>query len=106
MFSTKWNSKDRNAKTWIMVSIVIQFWRFHMPFCSDAWVVKTRLNGSSVAPSSPLTSIPTCTKIYGGILNWNSKALRNGVVGIGQEAGIRARTVRFTGGDAAVTPQS
>src|SRR6266446_4800684 len=25
---------------------------------------------------------------------------------IGQEAGIRTRTVRFTGGDAAVTPQS
>jgi len=26
--------------------------------------------------------------------------------GFGQEAGIRTRTVRFTGGDAAVTPQS
>ena len=25
---------------------------------------------------------------------------------LGQEAGIRTRTVRFTGGDAAVTPQS
>lgn len=28
------------------------------------------------------------------------------LVVIGQEAGIRTRTVRFTGGDAAITPQS
>jgi len=31
---------------------------------------------------------------------------RPGSAAIGQEAGIRTRTVRFTGGDAAVTPQS